>query len=114
MIKFSQVAGSMPSRRSDTTQIQVSPVGRLKEAIDFWKTAGANKYILDVISTGYKLPFKEIPYKLFMDNNRSAKTNAEFVEAEIVKLLLKGCIAETNEVPHVVNPLTVAVNKTGK
>lgn len=40
--------------------------------------------------------------------------NAEIVEAEIGKLLDLGCIAVCESTPVVVNPLTVAFNKTGK
>ena len=49
-----------------------------------------------------------------MNNNRSAENNYDFVTKEISKLLAKGCISEVSDVPHVVNPLTVAENKAGK
>ena len=49
-----------------------------------------------------------------MRNNKSSRDNADFVENEISKLLEKGCISEVNEIPKVVNPLTVAHSRSGK
>jgi hypothetical protein len=73
-----------------------------------------NRYILDVVEFGYKIPFKEIPQNTFLRNNRSARDNPEFVKAEIQNLLKKGVISEVPEKPHVINPLTVAFNRNGK
>jgi len=69
---------------------------------------------LDVVKRGYKLPFRNIPDSVVLQNNRSARENPVFVEAEILSLLQKGCISEVTEIPHVVNPLTVAYGKSGK
>ena len=45
-------------------------------------------------------------------NNNSARMN--LVEDAILKLINNGCVSETNVVPKVVNPLTVAFNRLGK
>ena len=92
----------------------VSPVGRLGKCIDKWKLASDSDYIIDVVQNGYKLPFKEIPEKVTLKNNRSARENSDFVEKEINSLLKKGVISESQEIPWVVNPLTVAYNRKGK
>ena len=71
-------------------------------------------YIRDVIVNGYKLPFKELPSSVFLNNNRSARENPEFVDSEIQSLLKLKCISEVSQTPYVVNPLTVAYGKSGK
>ncbi|KAK3097019.1 hypothetical protein FSP39_005630 [Pinctada imbricata] len=92
-----------------------SPVGRLKLAINKWKVSGANSYVLSVIESGYGLPLKKLPPATDIRNNRSALTSGEFVESEIEKLLTLGCIEEVDKSEvHVVNPLTVAENRSGK
>ena len=90
----------------------VTPVNSLRNHIDKWKSIEANQYILNIIDQGYRLPFKTLPVNISLDNNRSAKDNKSFVSDEIDKLLMKGCISRVELKPHVVNPLTVAGNKT--
>ena len=90
----------------------VTPVNSLRNHIDKWKSIEANQYILNVIDQGYRLPFKTLPVSISLDNNRSAMDNKSFVSDEIDKLLMKGCISRLELKPHVVNPLTVAGNKS--
>ncbi|XP_070536512.1 uncharacterized protein [Ptychodera flava] len=94
--------------------VEVRPAGRLAKAFDSWKSAGTNSYVLDVIKNGYRLPFKEQPAGIILENNKSARDNAVFVANEIDKLLLRGSISQVSVPPFVVNPLTVAVNSAGK
>ena len=70
--------------------------------------------MIDVLSNGYKLPFKTIPPSARLKNNRSAFDNPEIVTREIEKLVEKGCVREVDHCPTVVNPLTVAFNKSNK
>ena len=102
--------GSLPKEKV----IVDSPVARLKSRYDHWVQSGANEHVLDVVRSGYKIPFKEIPESVILKKNKSARENVDFVENEINKLSDKGCISEVADVPHVVNPLTVAVNRSGK
>ena len=92
----------------------MSPVDSLKAHIDEWKNIGANDYIISIIENGYKLPLKRIPENTCIDNNKSAKDNMTFVSKEVENLLQKGCISTVEYKPHVVNPLTVAYNKSSK
>uniref|UniRef100_A0A8W8NCE5 Uncharacterized protein n=1 Tax=Magallana gigas TaxID=29159 RepID=A0A8W8NCE5_MAGGI len=48
-----------------------------------------------------------------LKNNRSSLENVEFVSSEIESLLAKNCISEVSTKPSVVNPLTVAYNRSG-
>ena len=70
--------------------------------------------MINVINEGYKLPLKNIPKDVFLDNNKTVKDNDVFVMDEIQNLSAKGCISEVFSKPHVGNPLTVAHNKNGK
>ena len=92
-----------------------SPVGRLKAAVDKWKSSGTSSYILSVINNGYGLPLKKVPLEADIKNNKSALDAKVFVGEEITKLLELKCISEVsrNQV-HVINPLTVAQNRSGK
>ena len=55
-----------------------------------------------------------IPQPVELKNNKSARNNKQFVYEEVQKLLSNGCIQEVESRPPVVNPLTVATNKSGK
>lgn len=60
------------SNRGENVKV-VSPVGRLKNCLPKWQQATDSRYILDVVENGYKLPFKEIPSRVFLRNNKSAR-----------------------------------------
>ena len=81
----SHVAG--PSREQKLSTSMISPVGRLRGHMDTWLKSGCNPLILDVISSGYKLPFKSIPPSANLRNNLSARNDPQFVKNEIEKLL---------------------------
>lgn len=101
--------------KDQTTNMAVkTPVGRLKNAYEHWKISGASDQVLDIISNGYNIPFKEVPNRVILPNNKSARENPSFVNTEIENLLQKGCVSEVFDTPHVVNPLTVAFNRGGK
>ena len=87
-------------------------MGRLKQCRGYWEsTIDASKFVLDIISHGYKLPFSSIPDSCHLRNNRSALNHPDFVEDAIPKLLFNDCIQENLEPPYCVNPLSVAEGK---
>lgn len=49
-----------------------------------------------------------------MRNNKSALNDKDFVTKEWQNLLNKGCVSKVDNIPKVVNPLTVAKNRNGK
>ena len=64
--------------------------GRLKQCVSYWEsTISASRFVLDVISEGYKLPFSRVPVPCFTRNNRSAELHPSFVEEDISKLLVE-------------------------
>ena len=89
--------------------------GRLRERLAFWKSIGASRWVLDVLSDGYSLPFISLPQRAFFQNHHSVAENEEFVSHEVSKLLVSGAIAEVSrEDLSVCNPLGVVRNSAGK
>ena len=85
---------------------------RLKQCISFWEsTISAPRFVLDVISEGYKLPFIRVPDSCYLRNNRSAEKHHNFMEEAISKFLVNDCIQEHFEPLYCVNPLSVAEDK---
>ena len=89
--------------------------GRLRENIAFWRSIGASQWLLNVLCEGNCLPFVGLPMNKFFPNHKSVSCHAEFVSAEISKLLASGAIVEVLSADlRVCNPLGVAVNSSGK
>lgn len=93
---------------------RISPVGRLRTCIDHWHGNGTCDSVMTIVADGYRIPFREIPPSVELSNNKSSRENPTFVKSEIAKLLQLGCISEVPVAPYVVNPLTVAYNRSGK
>ena len=91
--------------------VEQSVKGSLKSHVKFWQDINTSDYILDVINNGYCIPFVTTPVSSYLNNNRSALNNKEFVGKAILDLLSTGSVVERSFVPYVVNPLTVAKNK---
>ena len=88
--------------------------GRLKASIEFWRFIGAPKFILDIISNGYKIPFITTPPPVHLKNNGSALEHSDFVNDAILELLQDNRIEELTTPPEIINPLTVSVQRSGK
>ena len=97
-----------------SNKFQGTVKGSLKKHLDFWRSIGASKFVLDTIEFGYKIPFYETPEESFSLNNQSALKNKDFVSEALEDLIKKGCLIKVPFKPHVVNPLTVATNSQGK
>ena len=61
--------------------------GSLKRHITYWENIGASAFILDIISSGYKIPFYLTPESSFSNNNRSAIEHSDFVRDSIEDLI---------------------------
>ena len=74
---------------------------------DFWiHELRPSSFVMDVIETGYKLPFKENPPPSFEGNNLSARRDKDFVRSEVKRLERLGCIEKVFEKPFIVLPLS--------
>jgi hypothetical protein len=51
---------------------------------------------------------------MYFKNNKSALDNSECVDQAFPELVGSGCVHEVPFIPYVVNPLSVATNKSGK
>ena len=92
----------------------ISLVGRLKSKLEKWQKIGSSQFILDVISTGYKIPFFDLPKQAIMKNNKSSLEYPNFVRQAIDELLEIGSVVVCDKLPIVINPLTVSVQPNGK
>ena len=82
--------------------------GNLKNNLQFWKTIGASRYILDVVEHGYRLPFAHVPPEpIWLKNNKSAFVHRKFVHEAIEELLQSDRVIEVQKTPLVINPLYV-------
>ena len=88
--------------------------GRMKTNIEFWRSIKAPNEIINVIESGYRLPFLNSPPPASFKNNKSARDNPEFVSEAILDLLDKNLIVELDYIPDYVNPLSVSIHKSGK
>ena len=88
--------------------------GSLKRHITDWENIGASAFILDIISSGYKIPFYLTPESSFSNNNRSAIEHSDFVRDSIEDLKANAFAIKVPFKPACVNPLTVSINKQGK
>lgn len=67
---------------------------------------------MSVIEFVSNLPLFTTPSSVEIKNNKFSIDNKRFVSSEIEKFSRKGCVQEVIEKPEVVNPLTVAANKS--
>ena len=71
-------------------------------------------FILNMIQSGYKIPFHTTPYPYYFDNRSSALRASLLSSFQIRELLKNGCISEVPVWPEFTNPLHVAVQPFGK
>ena len=89
--------------------------GKLKRNLKFWREViKPSDFILNMIQSGYKIPFHTTPDPYYFDNRSSALRRKSFVEFQILELLENGCISEVPDCPEFINPLHVAVQPSGK
>lgn len=55
-----------------------------------------------------------MPESKYCKNNKSAIAHSDFGSKSIQELLQSGIVVKVDQIPHVVNPLTVSVNAKGK
>ena len=79
---------------------------------EFWlNKLKPSDLVKEVVTEGYKLPFKTIPPPSFEGNNRSARNDMSFVRAEIERLEKLGCISRVEDQPYLVLPLSSVYSK---
>ena len=87
-----------------------------EEYRQFWKESlQADDYILEILKTGYKLPFRKgcKPQRYREENNKSALKYVDYAYEETEKWMVKRVVKEVMEPPLCISPLTVAVRTIG-
>ncbi|CAC5415156.1 unnamed protein product [Mytilus coruscus] len=84
--------------------------GKLQKSLNFWQNIGASNFIFDVIENGYKIPMRNEPDSVILQNNESAFMHEKFVDSAIEDLVILGSAEVVSVRPHVINPLTVSVS----
>ena len=88
--------------------------GSLKRHESFWKfILKADYFILSIIESGYRIPFRYIPASYSLKNDKSSFNNSSFVESTITDLIQNNLIMQVNS-PLFINPLSVAESNSGK
>ena len=81
----------------------------------FWlEKLAPSKFVADIVTSGYRLPFIAIPEPVFPKNHRSAFENAGFVSSAIGELVEARCLLECALQPKVCSPVQVVLNAGGK
>ena len=89
--------------------------GNLFKCYDFWKyTLMAPESVLNIISNGYVLPFKDQPPRRVFKNHSNCVRYEQFFDDSIKDLVADRCVKPVQEVPHVCNPLSVVCSRKGK
>ena len=88
--------------------------GSLNRNKNWWIKNAGDQWIVETVLNGYTLPFVTKPDSVHLKNNKSAIDNMDFVKEAVSELLASGRIIEATEKPYVINPLTVAINDSGK
>jgi hypothetical protein len=98
----------------ESGQKEIIVRGRLRQNLNFWKSITTNNFVIDTILQGYKISFFSKPEPCHLPNNKSALENKAFVIQAIQELLDRGLIEICEEIPFIVNPLTVSVRSNDK
>ena len=67
----------------------------------------ADLEVVKWVRFGYELNLTEWPKSSYLENNKSALNEPEFVWNELRRMCKLGVMSEVQEMPHVVNPLSV-------
>ena len=84
--------------------------GSLRRHLPWWTSNVKNEYIVNVVAEGYRLPLLAIPKDSSIDNNKSARDHADFVDKTLETLLKSGVVQKRLDRAYISNPLTVASN----
>ena len=112
IISVSSNCESIKTEFSDyTDEIDVAGSLCTESSVEFFKSLGASDYILNSLKNGHhsKLTCEVPQYE--RNNNKSFFEHESFAVDTILSLAKKGRVKFTAEKPHIVNPLSVAVQR---
>ena len=79
-----------------------------------WKSIGASKEVLDIITQGVKLPLVSYPDSFILPNPTFSINQEQFLDQEICELLNCGAISECQTQPICVSPLNCVRKSNNK
>ena len=100
-------------RKLDNLQYSIGVKHRLRNSVEFLRSIQAPYFIISTIETSYVSPFVNVPSDLYLKNNLPACNNEYFVSGAVSELFGSGCVHRVPFKPIVVNPLSVAENRSG-
>ena len=108
--------GSGTSETNEDVRDSINSVqGNLSKCYEFWKnTLSAPESVLNIISNGYVLPFKDQPPRKVFRNHSNCVKYEQFIDESIRDLVAERCAKPVKELPHVCNPLSVVCSRKGK
>jgi hypothetical protein len=89
-------------------------IGKIHERVDFWvEHFCPDAYVRGILDHSFKVhvDWEKIPEAYEEADNKSARTNYDFVRKEVARLLESGQVVEWDAKPRCCNPLTVAVKR---
>ena len=92
----------------------MSVKGSLLRHLPWWRDNVVNENIVNIVAVGYRLPLFKLPESSEIANNKSARDNPIFIDAELKALADSGVIKQVTSKPTVINALSVATNANGK
>jgi hypothetical protein len=83
--------------------------GRIRSHYNFWSTLTTIPWLRDLIQNGVKIPFKHVPPKIVLPNNKSAVASdmVLWVRNTLHEYLRYGFVEKVKEIPYCVMPLQV-------
>ena len=95
-----------------TPLLEVPLAWRVWSSKDFWRRLECPEYVLDIVENGYRLPLVKQPSHVWRRNSAVCAQHEQFIDAQLEKLLLGGCVVEVRERPLVVCSLSVDTSRT--
>lgn len=83
----------------------------LRKHINAWKTIDAPDHVLSWIDKGVPINFSEQPESAHLPNKKFSKTESDFIDKEISRLLESGSIRRVLEKPYIVSPIKCVPKK---
>ena len=97
---------------SYTDEIDVAGSLCRPSSVAFFKKLGASDYIIKSLTSGHYPELRENVPQYEKRNNQSFFEHEDFAVNEVKKLIQKGRVKIVQEKPYIVNPLSVAVQRT--
>jgi hypothetical protein len=93
---------------------QAYTASSLSDKVKFWQDINAPAHVLDWISNGVKIPFRETPCDFHLPNRSFSFGHGEFVAEELDALVKSGAIIKQNHPPKCISPIGVVPKRGGK